>query len=400
MKVSVEKKGPCRKVMTVKLPVERVQTEYDQVVQTASRVARIPGFRKGRAPISLVESHYAKAIRDDVQERLVSGSLQEALKQAELDPVRMLELDAELKKGEPLVYRLTVDVAPDFKLPRYKGLSLKEQKLDVTDEMVESSLQRMLEGYATYTPVESQPIKPGDLAQIDFEAFFEGKPLKELGKAVSGIDEGHDMTVMVGPEGVFVPGMDEQLVGLKPGDQKSFDLPFPEKFTVAALAGKTVNYRVTVKAVRERRAAVLDENMLKTLDVENEAKLRDMIRERLGDELQRREKDRLKDELVRILVNKTELELPESLVAEETSRMITSVVRRNLSQGVGRGELEAHRDQIRESAQTMAADRLKTGYILHRIAKEENIQVEDAEFDQELKNQAQRYRMTEEQLRQ
>lgn len=399
MKVSVDKKGPCRKVMTVELPVERVQEEYNQVLKHSAKLARIPGFRQGRAPIGLVESHYGREIRADVQERLVARSYKEALKKAEIDPVMLLNLDADLQKDRPLVYRLTVDVAPDFKLPRYKGISLKAMPLEVTDAMVESSLQRLLENYAKYEDAGDQPVRPNDLAMVDFDAQMDGQPLSAIGRAAAGLDQGRDMMVMVNEQGAFLPGFDKELVGLKKGDEKRFEVTFPPSFRAQGLAGKTASYHVRIKNVRARQPAALDAELLKQLEAADEAQLRSQIREKLLAELQRQDRERLKEDIVQHLLAKTSLELPESLAQEETARVFSSLARRALMQGMTRDQLAARRDELRKTAETTAADRIKMGYILHRIAGEEQIKVEDAEVDREIQTLAPRYRMTEEQLR-
>ncbi len=399
MKVSVEKKGPCRKVITVELPVERVRTEYADILKHSSRIARIPGFRQGRAPASLVESHYSREIRGETQERLVARTYKEALKKAEIDPVMLLNLDADLQKDQPLVYRLTVDVAPEFKLPRYKGISLKAAALEVTDAMVDNSLKRLLENYAKYEDTDSQPVRPDDLAVVDFDAVLDGKPLGETVSAAAGLDRGQDMLVMANAQGSFLPGFDQQLIGMKAGDEKSFNVTFPAGFRTRGLAGKTAVYHVRVKRVRARQPAELNAEMLKQFEAEDEAQLRVKIREKLASEMQAQDRARQKEEIIRYLLAKTSLDIPESLAQEETMRVFSSLVRRALMQGMTREQVAGRRAEFQSTAANTAADRIKTNYILHRIAGTEQIKVEDEEIDREIRALAPRYQMTEEQFR-
>ncbi len=399
MKVSVEKKGPCRKVMTVELPVERVREEYNDILKHSAKIARIPGFRQGRAPVNLVESHYSREIRGEAQERLVARTYKEALKKAEIDPVMLLNLDGDLQKEQPLVYRLTVDVAPEFKLPRYKGISLKPGNLEVTDAMVENSLQRLLENFAKYEDVDGQPVRPDDLAVVDFDAELDGKPLGEAVPAAAGLDRGRDMMVLANEQGSFLPGFDKQLLGLKAGDAKSFEVAFPAGFRTRGLAGKTAMYHVRVKRVRARQPAELNDELLKQFEAADEAQLRAKIREKLAAEMQAQDRARQKDEIIRYLLSKTSLDLPESLAQEEAMRVFSTLIRRAMMQGMTREQVAGRREEFRTAAAATAADRIKTNYILHRIATEEKIQVADEEIDREIRTLAPRYQMTEDQLR-
>lgn len=398
MKVKTEKAGPCRKLLNVEIPAEAVAAEFTKVVDDWAGLARIPGFRKGKAPRALVEGHFAKEIREEVKERLVGSSYREALKQEKLDPIAILDLDVKLEPGKPLTYKVTLDVPPEFKLPKYKGLALKSNPTEVNDEQVQQRLDQLLDQMAKYEPVEGRPVQKGDLAQIDYEGSCDGRPVGGLDKQAAGLGQGKDFWVMA-DENAFLPGFDTGLLGMKVGEQREITVPFPSDFKVKAVAGRTGIYRVTLKAVREKKRPALDAALLKEFQVETEAELRGKLRTALAEEIRVREKERLKDEICRHLLAKTDLDVPESVVQEETRAMFGSIVRDSLMRGMTREQVEGQRDQLLTAASKSAADKVKLGYILHRIAEEEKLSVADAEVEAALQRMATRYRVTPDELR-
>lgn len=398
MKVKVEKAGPCRKILHVDVPADTVASEYKTVIGEFLKAARVPGYRPGHAPQALIERRYAKEIDEEVRDAIVAHTYAEALKQVSLDPLAVLDLDVNLKRGEPMTYKVTLDVAPEFKLPKYKGISLKENPIDVTDAAVQQAMDGWLDRLATFEAVEGRAVCKGDMAQVDYEGRIDGKPLAELGKAVTGLGQGKDFWVMA-DENAFLPGFDTGLLGLAVGDRKEITVAFPADFKVKELTGKTAIYSVQVKAVRVKRRPTVDAELLKKAGVESEAVLREKIKESLQDEAKHREKERLKEEIVKHLLAKTSLELPETLVQEETRHLFASMVRQNLMRGIPREQLEEKRADLLTAATKTAGEKVKVGYILHRIAEDEKIVVEDAEIDRAVEAMAERYRMPAAELR-
>ncbi len=392
MKVKVEKSGPCRKILQVDVPVETVAEEYKTAIAAFVKMARVPGFRPGRAPQALVERRYAKEIEEEVRDALVGRTYPEALKQAELDPLAVLNLDVTLKRNEPMTYKVTLDVPPEFKLPKYKGINLKENPIDVSEDNVQKALEAWLDRLSQFEAVEGRAVRKGDLVQIDYEGLFDGKPLSALGKHVTGLGQGKDFWVMA-DENAFLPGFDTGLLDLTVGAHKEISVVFPADFKVKELIGKTVVYQVQVKAVREKRRPALDAELLKKAGVESEADLRGKLKESLQEEAKNSEKMRLKEEIVRHLLAKTTLDLPETLVQEEARNLFASMVRQNLTRGVSREQVEEKKADLLTAATNTATEKVKIGYVLLRIAEEEKIAAEDAEVDRFIETMAERYRM-------
>lgn len=372
------------------MPAETVTAEYQTAISAFVKSATVPGFRPGRAPSALVERRYAREIDEQVREKLVAQTYPQALKLSELDPVAVLDLNVALKRNQNTTYRVTLDVAPEFKLPKYKGLALKENQVSVTEVALQQALAAWLERSSTFEVVEGRPVQKGDLVQVDFEGQFDGKPLATLGKAVSGLGQGRDFWVLA-DENSFVPGFGQGLLDLAIGAQREITVNFPADFKVQELAGKTAVYQVRVKSLRVKRLPTIDEQFLKKVGVASEEELRGKLKESLEQEAQRQEQERQKAEIVKHLLSHTSLELPETLVQEEIRHQFTALVRQNLLRGVSQAQVAEKREDLLSAATSTATERVKVGYILHRIAEEEKIVVAEDELDRFLESLAARY---------
>ncbi len=397
VKVKVEAVGPCRKSVRVEITAQTAMDEYTQVVGTFARLVNIPGFRKGRAPKQLVERHYKQPIAEEVRDNIVARTYEEALKQAGLDPVALLDVQGEFKNGEAMNYTILLDVPPEFKLPKYKGISLKSNPAKLAEADVQLRLDALLDGRANYERVTDRPVAAGDLVQIDYEGFLEGRPLSALGKALAGLAKGRDFWCMADAN-AFLPGFDVGLLGLAVGAETEIQSAFPADFKLGGLAGKTANFRVKVKEIRVKKRPALDADFFKQEGVENEEALRAKLMEDLRAESVLAEKQRMKDELLRTLLSKTTFDLPETVLQEEIQRLYVSTVRENIMRGVGKDQILAQKDELLKSANDSAVLKIKTDYILHRIAEEEKIQLEQADLDRALKELAERYRTTSEEV--
>lgn len=400
MKVKVEKNGPCRKTLVVELPAEEVQAEYRKTCDDFARVARIPGFRPGRAPLNLVQSHFAKAIREEIKERLIGRTYPAALKQAEIKPLMILDLQAELADEKPLVYRLVLDVPPEFKLPKYKHIPITVRPVEISAQDEQNALQRFLERLATTTPVADRPLRKGDLAQIDYvRKTAAGAPPPAGGKKNDPLAEGRNFWLTVGEDDFFLPGLAEALIGLAVGAGKEAALKLPADFKIRELAGKEVIYAVRVKAARARQLPVMNEEFFKAVGVPSEAELRARLKAGLSAEGHRLEQQRQRDEIINYLLSRTSLDLPESLVQEEARHMYAAFVRERLQRGANREQLEAQKNELLTAAAKSAGEKVKLGYILHQIGEEEKITVADSEAEAAVQELARRYRVPADELK-
>lgn len=399
MKVKVEKGGPCRKTLVVELPAEDVSAEHQKVLDEFARFARIPGFRKGKAPVALVASHFSKDIREEIKERLVGRSYPEAVKQSGLRPLMVLDLQAEIEPGKPFVYRVTLDIPPEFKLPRYKRIPVSQRPVAISDEDVNKALAGIIDRLSTTEPVSDRPAQKGDLAQVDYER---SAPIVEqdshAGNDRDPLKSGHGAWIEVGGRESFPPGFAGALEGLAIGETREIKTTLPPDFPRKEMAGREMVFKVRLAALREKKPPAMDAAFFKSAGVNSETELRAMIREQLQNSAETREKERRKEEIVEYLLAHASFELPESIVREETSHMFASIVRERVMRGSTREQIASQRDELLSAATKTAAEKVKLGYILHRIGEEEHIAVADGEVSAEIRAMAARYRMPPEEL--
>lgn len=398
MKVTVEEAGPCRKLMEVDVPPDAVAPDYEETLQAYARAAKIPGFRKSKAPVDVVERRYRKAIEEDARSRLVPRFYREALKQEQIEPVAIVGVsDIGFDKTEGLSFKVTVDVAPEFKLPKYRKIRVEARKSEVTDEHVDAQLERMRESCARYEDVQERGLRRGDLAALDYRGTCEGTPIGELAADCSGLDKGENFWVLLS-EPEYLPGFNEGLQDARIGETRTIDVVFPSDYHVPAVAGKAAVYEVEVKGIRERELPDVNEEFLKQLNVDSEDALRQRIRRELETEAERRDRAHLHNEIGKYLLAKTSFDLPQSLVEQETRLMARNIVRRIGAQGGSPEQINGQRDAIANEAERSSKDKVRLGYILNRIAAEESIHVDDSEVDSRIGRMAEQYRMTPAQL--
>ncbi len=402
MKVTVEQAGPCRKALRIEVPAEQVMAEYQKVIKEISGGARIPGFRQGKAPLAVIERQYSKNALEETRERLVPMAYHTALKQEALTPVSIVDVtDVQITKQLPLSFKVTVDVAPDFALPPYKGIPITSKKIEVKDEDVEQILSKMRDRNAHFEPVTGRTARMDDVVEIDYSGAFEGKPLSEIAPDHPELAQGKTFWVLLSdamPE--FLPGIKAQLEGIEIGQTREATIVFPEGYRVKSIAGKTTTYTVTATGIREKKAPELNDDFAKTVGADSVGDLCKVVRENLVKTAETTEMGRQNDEIVKWLIDHTPInDLPQSLVEEEARHIIQDVVQENVRRGVNKDAIESNREDIFSRAAQSASDRVKVNYILNRIADEEKVTVTRADVEQRLADMAVRYGITPERMK-
>lgn len=399
MKIRVETTAPCRRQVHVEVPADQVTKEFAQTVEAYAGAARIPGFRPGRAPKDLVKRRFAKDIREEVKNRLVPQGYQEAVKTEKLQAVSVLDVkENELADGAPFSFSITLDVAPDFELPAYKGLALEGKKVEVTDADIDEVLKTLREQNARYEDIPARAVQTGDMVQVDFEGTCEGKAFSELSAKAASLGAAKDFWIISDTENEFLPGFAAGIAGSTPGEERDVTVTFPAGFIEPSVAGKTAQYHVKIKALREKRLPEIDAEFVKSLGVESIDNLRQRIREDLQQVRGDNERARLEGEIVRQLLQATKLDIPDSLLQDETQQAVYDLVRSNTNRGVGKDEIETNKEKIIETASQSAAERIKVRYILRRIADAEKIVATENEIGERIVQMAQRYRTTPDRL--
>ena len=395
MKCTIEELGPCRKKLNIEFTAEEVGAELAEALKAFMKGARLPGFRPGRAPAAMVQRHYSKEIAEEIRDRLVGRGYQTAITENKLEVVELLDVtEAKYVAGQPLPYSVTVDVPPTFELPDYKGIALEGTKVAVRDDEVEGTLKGMLERQAKFEDVTGRAVQKGDLVQVDYVGTSEGKPVAEIAAGAAGLGKMDGYWMLVEDEHALLPGLGEALVGANVGETKQAVVNFPAEFSRKELAGKTAEYTVTVKALRERKVPANFESLLKPFGVENEEQLRARIRKDLEALKQDNEQRKRRDGAAQWLLSNVVFDVPESIVQRETQNTVYDVVSQNVKRGIAQTEIEAHRGEIFESAKRTAGNEVKLRYILHKVADAENLDVNAAELDAEIARLATQSRLT------
>lgn len=385
MNIRVESAGPCRRELHIEMPAERVRAAFDEVLGAYAKMARIPGFRPGRAPRDLVRRRFQKEITGEVKERLIPEGYQEAIQREKLETIAVLDVrEQAMEEGQPFAFTVTLDVAPAFELAPYKGLKLTRLEAPLTDEDVEAVIRNIREQNGRYEDVSGRAVQQGDLVQIDYEGVCEGTPLETLAPQAKGVGKGTDFWMVADEANEFLPGFSTGLLGAGVGEQRQVLVDFPADFPEAALAGKKATYFAKVKALREKRLPEIDAEFLKSVGADSLDALKERVRRDLGQLRVQNENRRLQNEIIKTLLEKTQVDVPESVLHEETRQEVYDLVRQSQYRGVSKDEIENKKEEIFDAASRSAGDKVKVRYILRRIAKNEGLGITEAEIQARL----------------
>lgn len=384
MKVSIKSTGPCRQTMKIEVPADAVAAERAELLNYYARGVALPGFRKGHAPKALVEKKFAKDMAADLKDRVVPKFYHEAIAQEKISVVAVVDVsEPELVEGKPLKFEVTIDVPPEFKLPKYEGISIKAESADVSEKQIDETVEGILRQHATHEDVTGRAAKEKDLVQVSYESTVDGQPLEEKVPQARGMGRGNGYWISCDEES-FLPGMGKALIGTKIGDKKEVSVKFPEGFIVKELAGVKALFKVEVTGMREMKLPKMDEEFLKTLRVESEAELRKNIRQHMEEAAKNKEKGRQQDEICDYLLKKTKLDVPESAVKEQTRNVMYDLARQRMYRGMSQEQIAAQRDDMIKEAQTKAEEQVRLRYIVMAVADAENIQAGDQEVSDEV----------------
>ena len=398
MQINVEEMSACRKKLHIEVPADQVTDTFNEVVSEYCKSVRVDGFRKGRAPDKIIRLRFGKQIRKDVQERLLPKGYQVALEQEKISPVAVLDVDhIECKSGQPFTFRITCDVSPDFELPVYRNIGVTSEARDVAEEDIDGEIVKLMDRFAAFEDVERE-VGSGDLVQVDFDATIDGEPLSLVTTGVEELGSSRDFWMQTGEEG-FLPELGKGVIGSSIGDCVTIPVLFPDDFSEAALQGRTAEYVVTVKAVREKTVPPLDEERIRTLGAESEDDLRSKIRDAMEGIRTQMNRQGMRNQVLSHLLQATQLDLPESVVQDETRQTIYEMVSDISKRGASEKVIEDQKSELFDAASRSAEDKVKVRYILTKIAQEESIDVAPQEFDERVHQMAQQQNISAEDFR-
>lgn len=380
MKTSVERRENNLVALTVEIPAEELQKAVDRAYRRLAPRLRIPGFRPGKAPRSVVEMRLGKEhLVQEAVEEVVPKAYSSAIRERALEPVDQPQIRVtQAEEGKPLIFEAEVWVTPEVKLGEYKGLEAERPLRPVTDADVERVLASLQEQQARLVAVE-RPIQNGDFITMDFAGLLDGKPFR--GGAAN------DYTMQVG-SGTFLPGFEEGLVGMSTGETKEIPVTFPEDYTNPELAGKEATFTVKVKTVREKQLPQLDDELAKSAgDFDTLEQLRLNIRQRLEQQAEREADGRAEEALVKKVVASSEVDVPEVMIKREVDHMLhhfrVDLAYRGIKleqylEATGKTE-----DDLRQELTPQATENVKTELCLRAIARAEGLLATEDEIKEE-----------------
>ena len=384
MNVTVENLAPCRKLIRVEVDAPSVDAAFDRVTAEFRREARFPGFRPGKAPLELVTRTYSKQIEEEVKRKLISENYRKAVEDQKLQVVSKPDIEEiQFGRGQALQFAATVETAPEFTLPEYKGIPIRREVKLVSDADVEHALNVLREQQATYSDV-ARPVQMGDFVVVNYSGTSDGKPLTDIAPTARGLTQKNNSWLHMATPDPFIPGFTEQLVGAQAGERRTVTVDFPGDFVAPQLAGKKGVYEVEILQVKEKVLPELTEELAKSYRAENLEKLREGVKRDLQNELEYKQSRTIRNQLVRSLLDRIQFELPESVVMGETRNVIYDIVRENQERGVSKETIDQQKDEIFSVASNSAKDRIRAGFILNRIAEKEGIKVSEQEITQRI----------------
>jgi trigger factor len=374
----------------VEVEATEVDSTFEDMTKEFVKFARLPGFRPGKAPRHLVAKAFESRIQEEVRRKLVSEHFRKALEEQKLHVVGQPDIEEiAFNRGEPFQFAATVETAPEFELPDYKGLPLKREVRTVTEEDIERALELLRDQRATYLDVD-RPVQKGDFAVVDYQGTCEGKPITEWAPTAQGMTEKKDFWLQMEPDS-FIPGFSEQLLGAQANETRTVTVQFPADFVTPQIAGKEGVFEVTIKQVKEKSLPELTDEFAVAFGAENVESLRAGVRRDLENELTYKDRRSTRAQLERELLQRVKCDLPESIVARETRNAVYNIVRENTERGVAREAIDQQKDQIFSHANSSARDRVKLAFILGRIAEKEGITADKKEVSQRVLQLAQQH---------
>lgn len=393
MNVTVENLAPCKKLVRFELDAKAVDEAYDKMAKDFVREAQLPGFRPGKAPKDMVLKKYEKEISEEVKKKLIGDTFRQGVKEQKLEVVGVPDLEEiQFGRGQNLQFAATVETAPEFELPEYKGIAANREDATVTEDDLQKALSALQNQQGKFEKVD-RPVKQGDYVVVNYTGTSEGKPLTEIAPTARGLTEQKGFWVEVKPDS-FIPGFATQLEGAKAGEKRTVNVDFPQDFVTPQLAGKKAAYDVEVVEVKERILPPIDDAFAKSFGAENLEKLREGVRSDLQNELNHRQKRNIRNQVVTELLSKVTFDLPETQVQHETRNVVYEIVSENQKRGIPKEAIDQQKEEIYNASSNTAKERVKAAYVFQKIAEKEGIRVKPEELNGRIIALAQAYQMT------
>ncbi len=390
MSIKVEKTENANELkLTFNVPAEQFDEGMKKVYAKTAKYFNIPGFRKGKAPMTLVERTYGPEIfYEDTFNEIVPEIFEKEIAENKLEIVSKPEIDiVEMAKGKDLVFTAVVQVKPEFKLGKYKGISLKKVEYNVTDEDIEHELGHMADKNSRLVSIEDEPVVENDIAVIDFEGFVDGVAF-EGGKA-----EKHELKI---GSKTFIPGFEDQVIGMKIGDEKDINVKFPEEYFSAELAGKDATFKVKLHEIKRKELPTLDDEFAKDVsEFDTLEELKNSIKEKLEEENANKAKYETEENAIQKVCDSTQIDIPSGMIATEIDNILKDIETKLSYQGINMKQylqmVGKTEDDMRKEYEESAQKSVKSRLVLEAIVKAEELEASEEEISEKVKEMAENY---------
>ena len=392
MNVQLNSVSATRKSLVVTLDPSEVDAEHSAVITEYAKLARLPGFRPGKAPAAIVAKHFGKEIAGEFKQKVVAKAYRSALEKEKLEVLNVVNVEeGKIERGLTAAVTITLDVRPEFTLPDYIGLPTEVASTEATDVEVDNVIQGMRAERADFKPA-TRPAQKGDYVKLGYEGVIDGKPVADLvpekqlyGKVPQTWEE------VEGANDGVIPGLGRHLAGLAVGEKKDVTIAFPVQFPAApALAGKTATYTIDIQEIRERVLPEIDEAFLKAQQAESVDALKQNVRNNLKLQKEYANRSAQRRQVTEALSAKADFPVPDSLVEAETQGVLRQFIEENMRRGVPAEQFEKDKKELFEGARKSAAARVKVQLLLAKIAEAEKIEVTNSDLDQFIYREAMR----------
>ena len=390
MKCKLEKTKNANEVkFEITVEAEKFEEATKKVYFKSAKYFNIPGFRKGKAPMQIVEKYYGKEIfYEDAFNEVAQEALEEAVEENKVEVVSRPEVDIkQMEKGKDLIFTVVMQTKPEAELGKYKGIEIKKIEYNVTDEDVEHELSHMQEHNSRLISIDDRAAEKGDIVNIDFEGFVDGKAF-DGGKA-----ENYDIEI---GSNTFIPGFEDQLVGMKIDEEKDVNVTFPKEYFSKDLAGKDATFKVKLHEVKKKELPALDDEFAKDVsEFDTLDELKKNIKEKKQEQNDERAKYETQDEVIKALCENVKVEIPSGMIETETENMIKDLENRLSYQGL---KLEQYlnmmgktKEEMRKEYEPQAVEGIKSRLAIEAVIKAEKIEATDKEIDEKIKEMAKNY---------
>ena len=390
MKNKVEKTENANEVkVEVTVEAKKFEDAIKKVYFKSAKYFNIPGFRKGKAPMQIVEKYYGKEIfYEDAFNEVAPEALEEAVKENNLEIVSRPDIEVtQIEKGQDLIFTATMQTKPEPKLGKYKGIEIKKIEYNVTDKDVEHELEHMQEHNSRLISVDDRPVEKGDIATIDFEGFIDGVAF-EGGKA-----ESHDLEI---GSNTFIPGFEDQIIGMKIDEEKDINVTFPKEYFSKDLAGKDAVFKVKVHEIKKKELPKLDDEFAKDVsEFDTLKELKEDIKKKKQEENEQKATYETQEAAIKAVIEGMDLDIPSGMIEVETENMLKDMENRLSYQGLKFDQylkmMGKTREEVQKEYEPQAIDAIKSRLAIEALVKAEKIEVKEEEIDEKIKEMAKNY---------